>query len=321
MILIEQLKKSYGTGAKKVEILKGINLTVHAGEFVSLLGSSGSGKTTLLRCIAGLEKPDSGKIQLDQTLFSDSSKFLGPEHRRLGMVFQNYAVWPHMTIEENVAFSFRVKRRGRLSDSEINHKVQETLDLVKLGKLAKRYPSELSGGQQQRVALARALAMSPQALLLDEPLSNLDAVLREELGVLVRTVQQELKLTTILVTHDRREALSLSDRIVVLNQGQVEAIGAPEELYLKPPTPFVAELLSGGQVLTQTSIGGSKDVVLLPRRWMIASGGDPTQVASRIFLGNEYEYTGSVHGFSDKIRFFANEKFEVGSQVSLKYNH
>ena len=320
MILIEQLKKSFGPGTKKVEILKGIDLVVQTGEFVSLLGSSGSGKTTLLRCIAGLEKPDSGKIQLDQTLFSEGSQFLGAEHRRLGMVFQNYAVWPHMTVEENVAFSFRVKRRGRLSDPEIKRKVQGTLDLVKLGALSQRYPSELSGGQQQRVALARALAMSPQALLLDEPLSNLDAVLREELGALVRTVQQELRLTTILVTHDRREALSLSDRIVILNQGQVEAIGLPEDLYFKPPTAFVAELLSGGQMLTRSSPSTSR-AVFLPRRWAISDSGDSTHVVSRIFLGNEYEYTGLVQGFTEPIRFFANQKLEVGTEISLKYDH
>ncbi len=309
---IKGLKKNYG----RTEILKGIDLSVAEGEFVSLLGPSGSGKTTILRCIAGLERPDAGELTMGRDKLSSQTDFVPPEKRQLGMVFQNYAVWPHMTVFENVAFPFRVNRLERKSPTEISRLVRAALDLVRLKPYELRYPHELSGGQQQRVALARALAMSPRALLLDEPLSNLDAVLREELGAEIRRLQQELKLTTILVTHDRREALSLSDRIIVLEGGKIEAEGSPESLYQNPPTAFVASFISGGQ--TMQVRGASR--TLLPRRWRVATGAvGESKIVSRIYLGNEYEYWAENPDYAEKIRFFAPEKIEIGKSVALEY--
>lgn len=223
---ITNLHKTYGTN----KILDGVSIDIIEGEFVSLLGPSGSGKTTILRCIAGLEIPDpnSGQMSLDGKVLSGGGSFVRPEKRNLGMVFQNYAVWPHMNVWQNIAFPLTVRaKRGELNKDEIHKRVTDAINLVRLGDLQKRYAHELSGGQQQRVALARALAMSPKLLLLDEPLSNLDALLRDELGSEIRRLQKTLNLTTILVTHDRKEALSLSDRIVVLNHGKIDAEGVP----------------------------------------------------------------------------------------------
>ncbi len=324
-VLIDSLSKSFGAH----RILDGLNLRIGSGSFVSLLGLSGSGKTTALRCLAGLERPDasSGTISVGGIVFSGGGAWVNPERRRLGMVFQNYAVWPHMTVFENVAFPLRVKagveaNRGQ----EASDLVTEALKLVHLSRLAGRYPHELSGGQQQRVAIARALVAKPRVLLLDEPLSNLDAILREELGAEIRKLQQRLKLTTILVTHDQREALSLSDRVVVLEQGRIEAQGTPEELVLQPPTPFVARLLGGAQSV-QLPEG---ERLFLPRRWSCFTEPYSTSlgsllarkalVQSRLFLGTEYEYTADVEGLGNGIRFFARDRFEVGTPLNLVYS-
>lgn len=242
---MREISKSYD----KNQILHSITLDVKSGEFLSLLGPSGSGKTTLLRCIAGLETPDRthGEIRVGNQVLSNSQFFLPPEKRNLGMVFQNYAVWPHLNVWDNVCFPLRLQKKSRyLTPKDIQDRGAEAIACVKLQGLENRFSFQLSGGQQQRVALARALAMSPQILLLDEPLSNLDALLREELGSEIRRIQQKLKLTTILVTHDQKEALSLSDRVVILNHGHIEAQGTPETLYAEPKTPFVAEFLSAG---------------------------------------------------------------------------
>lgn len=311
---IHQLRKSFGFST----ILNGVDLSIAKGEFVSLLGPSGSGKTTILRCLAGLEFPDttSGEICIDgRVLSGPQSAHVAPENRHLGMVFQSYAVWPHMNVAANVAFALRV--RGGHSRQEIDEKVKRTLELVRLDKLSHRYAHELSGGQQQRVALARALAMSPKALLLDEPLSNLDFILREELGTEIRRLQQELSLTTILVTHDQREALSLSDRIVLLNNGRIEAQGTPEILYANPTTDFSALFISGGQLV---EIRGRQSVVL-PRRWRVSvqADGDPFRIVSRVFLGSEYEYRAASSLVSEAIRFFSNDRFEIGATVRLAY--
>ncbi|MGE0616034.1 MAG: ABC transporter ATP-binding protein [Bacteriovoracia bacterium] len=314
---IDNLQKTYG----EAKILKGISLEIQKGQFISLLGASGSGKTTILRCIAGLEMPDatSGRMELNGRIFSgEGASFMPPEQRNLGMVFQNYAVWPHLDVFENVAFPLRIRvRQGKFAAGEVAPKVQWALELVKLKGFEKRFAHQLSGGQQQRVALARALAMSPDLLLLDEPLSNLDALLREELGSEIRRLQRNLNLTTILVTHDQKEALSLSDRIILLNQGRIEADGTPESLYGQPPTPFVATFLSGAQTL---STGKNEMRAFLPRRWKCASQakGDFT-IVSRIYLGNEYEYWAQNEGYSEPVRFFSIERMEMGSQVALTY--
>jgi iron(III) transport system ATP-binding protein len=317
-IQIRSLQKSYGA----VKILKGIDLDIQAGELVSLLGPSGSGKTTILRCIAGLEVPDSGsEITLDREILNSNAAFVPPENRRLGMVFQNYAVWPHLNVFENVAFPLRIQaRNGMIQSKAIHDQVMENLQLVKLDHLKDRYAHQLSGGQQQRVALARALAMSPRVLLLDEPLSNLDAILREELGAEIRRLQKRLNLTAILVTHDQREALSLSDRIILLDQGKIQANGSPENLYADPPSDFVAEFISGGQKLT--SQNGEKKVYL-PRRWTLKNSTAETvetfQIVSRIYLGAEYEYWGQAEKFSEPVRFFSETRHEIGTEIELCY--
>src|SRR5690606_37061804 len=211
-------------------------------EVFTVLGPSGCGKSTLLRCLAGLEVPDSGTISTpDDVLFSSDPPRLVPTNRRgFGMVFQSYAIWPHMTVRENVAYPLTVNRRTRPSKQEIDAQVTATLDKVQLGPFASRRGNQLSGGQQQRLAVARALVMRPPVLLLDEPLSNLDARLRDALRAELQRLQAETDITMVYVTHDQTEALSLSSRIAVMNQGKVEQIGTPTEIYNFPATEFVA---------------------------------------------------------------------------------
>ncbi|MCC6004220.1 MAG: ABC transporter ATP-binding protein [Thermofilum sp.] len=227
---------------KKVTAVAGVSLSVNKGELVTLLGPSGCGKTTTLRLIAGLEIPDSGEIYIDDLLVSAPEKgiFVPPHKRGIGMVFQNYAVWPHMTVFDNIAYGLKIQR---LSKDEISRRVKEVLELIGLSGLEDRYPTQLSGGQQQRVALARALITRPQLLLLDEPLSNLDAKLRERMRFEIRSLVKNLGLTAIYVTHDQAEALVISDRIVVMNHGKIEQIGKPEEVYKNPANRFVADFI------------------------------------------------------------------------------
>lgn len=264
-LTLRGLKKALGSTAA----VNGIDLDIAAGESVVLLGPSGCGKTTTLRMVAGFLQPDSGEIYLDGVLASSASFALPPEKRRLGMVFQTYAIWPHKTVAENVAYGLKMAGNRR---ADVKAGVASVLDLVQLGALADRYPAELSGGQQQRVALARALATRPSLLLLDEPLSNLDASLRDEMRFELRTLQRELGITSLYVTHDQEEALVLADRIVVMNRGEIEQIGTPEEIYRTPASRFVgnfvgtANLLEGtvvavdrnaGRVLLAPDIGGT----------------------------------------------------------------
>lgn len=230
--------KYYGTRC----VVDRIDLDIAAGEFCTLLGPSGCGKTTTLRMIAGLERPDNGEVALgDRQLSSAASgQFIEPDRRGMGMVFQSYAVWPHMTVGENVAFP--LKLRGVLK-AERAARVDETLELVGLGPFRDNPATNLSGGQQQRVAIARAIVYRPEVLLLDEPLSNLDAKLREQMRGDLRRIQQQLGTTTIMVTHDRDEAMAVSDRIVVMNAGRIEQAGPPEQLYAEPANAFVMEFL------------------------------------------------------------------------------
>jgi ABC-type Fe3+/spermidine/putrescine transport system ATPase subunit len=214
-----------------------LSLDIMPGEFVSLLGPSGCGKTTTLRMIAGFINPTAGSIAMDGSVISSPGSSLPPERRQMSMIFQSYAIWPNMTVAENVAFGLQLRRLDRAT---IRRKVMEMLDTVQLAALAERYPAELSGGQQQRVALARAMVIQPRVLLLDEPLSNLDANLREEMRFEIRRLHDTFHFTTVYVTHDQGEAMVTSDRIAVMNQGRIEQIDGPYALYNRPRTRFVA---------------------------------------------------------------------------------
>ncbi|MBT8356814.1 MAG: ABC transporter ATP-binding protein [Desulfobacterales bacterium] len=224
---------------KKVVAINHIQLEVNKGEMLTLLGPSGCGKTTTLRCIAGLERPDEGDIVIDgKPLLSQG--FVQPSKRGIGMVFQNYAVWPHMKVYNNIVYGLKLQR---LSKQEIKEKAQKVLELVGLNGLEDRYPSQLSGGQQQRVALARALVGNPKVLLLDEPLSNLDAKLREELRFEIKSLVRRMGITSVYVTHDQAEAMVISDRVAIMESGNIVQIGPPEEIYEKPANRFVADFI------------------------------------------------------------------------------
>jgi putative spermidine/putrescine transport system ATP-binding protein len=246
-LAIEDLQKTFGGN----RVVQDFNLAVEKGEFVSFLGPSGCGKTTTLRMVAGFEQPDSGRIVIG----GKDVTGLRANQRKIGMVFQSYALFPNMTVAENIAYGLKIAKRPRAERTE---RVAEMLDLIKLPKLGDRYPTQLSGGQQQRVALARALSVNPEVLLLDEPLSALDAKIRISLREEIRAVQRKLGITTIYVTHDQEEALSISDRIVVMSEGRMEQVGTPFEIYNHPRTRFVASFVGTlsvlqGQVLDAAS--------------------------------------------------------------------
>jgi iron(III) transport system ATP-binding protein len=234
-IKIENLFKKFG----KVAAVNHVWLEVKQGEILTLLGPSGCGKTTTLRCIAGLERPDEGDVIIDgKTMFSQG--FVPPSKREIGMVFQNYAVWPHMRVFDNVAYGLKIQK---LPKNVIKKKVAETLESLGLTGLEGRFPGQLSGGQQQRVALARALVGNPKVLLLDEPLSNLDAKLREKMRFEIKSLVRRMGITSVYVTHDQAEAMVISDRVSVMNAGDIVQVGTPEEIYKKPANRFVADFI------------------------------------------------------------------------------
>jgi iron(III) transport system ATP-binding protein len=242
---IRALCKSYGSTV----VVDGVDLRIEHGQLVCLLGPSGCGKTTTLRLLAGFLEPDGGEIVVGGRRLSSPGRVVPPERRNMSMIFQSYAVWPHMTVFDNVAYG--LKLRG-LARSTIQERVRGILDLVRMEQLADRYPGELSGGQQQRVALARALVVEPETLLLDEPLSNLDAHLREEMRFEIRRLHEQYKITTVYVTHDQSEAMVIADRIAVMNQGCIEQVGTGEEIYERPRTEFVARFIGQTNLLPGT---------------------------------------------------------------------
>ena len=264
-LVISELKKDYHRGAKNrgdgdKPALDGVSLTIDDGEFFTLLGPSGCGKTTLLRCIAGLEVPDQGEIRLgDRVLFSSASGVNVPPNRRdLGMVFQSYAIWPHMDVAGNVAYPLTVRgRRKAYTRAEVDRRVTELLEVIQIGHLAKRKATMLSGGQQQRLAMARALVMEPPMLLLDEPLSNLDTRLREDLRFELTRLQKSLGVTSVYVTHDQSEALAMSSSMAVMRDGVIEQLGTPEELYDYPRTRFVASFLGAANLIDSRVVSGA----------------------------------------------------------------
>ncbi|MGW0203192.1 ABC transporter ATP-binding protein [Nonomuraea sp. NPDC003201] len=247
-VQVANLSKQFGDNA----VLRDISFTIADGEFFTLLGPSGCGKSTTLACIAGLERPSAGSIAVGPATFVDAGTFVPPEGRNLGMVFQSYALWPHMTVAQNLAMPLKIRKVDRRTQDEL---ITEALGKVGLAELKDRYPHQLSGGQQQRVALARALVYSPSVLLLDEPLSNLDAQLREQARAWLKRLQEELGITTVYVTHDQEEALALSDRIAVMSKGDMVQIGTPKEIYETPATAEVAAFVGRCNFLTGTMTG------------------------------------------------------------------
>jgi ABC-type sugar transport system ATPase subunit len=288
-INLSGIVKSYG----KEVVVKNLDLTVKPGEFLTILGPSGCGKTTTLRMIAGLEEPDEGLIELgERTVFSrNEGIILPPEMRGLGLIFQSYALWPHMTVAKNITLALKEQR---LSKADIAARLANALKLVQLEGYAMRYPSELSGGQQQRVAVARLIALRPSFLLMDEPLSNLDAKLRTEMRASLKRLHRDLEATTVYVTHDQIEALTLSDRIIIMNEGRIMQEGAPFEIYHHPANLFVAEFIGdpGINLFTGTVQGNVLDCgdVSIPLPEALAKRGGKLVAAIRpekLLVSNE----------------------------------
>ncbi|EFC90775.1 ABC transporter related protein [Dethiosulfovibrio peptidovorans DSM 11002] len=292
-------------GASKVRAVDQVDLSVEDGELVTLLGPSGCGKTTLLRMIAGFEDPTEGDIYFGDKRMND----VAPNRRNATLVFQSYAIFPHLNVFENIAFGLKLKR---LSHKDIKAKMERVVDLVGLRGLENRQPSQLSGGQQQRVALARAIVMEPELLLFDEPLSNLDAKLREQMRIEIRRLQKTLGITSVYVTHDQAEAMSISDRVVVMKDGRIEQIGSPVDLYARPRNRFVADfigkanflegtvsdggILLGGKTypmdISSFETGEVRQVVARPEAVVLSreEGHFPCEVVRTTFLGNLVEY-------------------------------
>lgn len=275
---LQQLVKTYGSN----RVVDTIDLRIEHGQLVCLLGPSGCGKTTTLRLLAGFLTPDGGEIRVGDRVVSAPGNTLPPERRNMSMIFQSYAVWPHMTVAENVAYGLKLRKMGK---DEIKKRVGSILDVTHLDRLAERFPSELSGGQQQRVALARALVVEPETLLLDEPLSNLDANLREEMRFEIRRLHDEYKYTTVYVTHDQSEAMVTADRIVVMNAGRIEQVGCPEAIYERPESEFVARFIGGTNILKGQHLGDNvvecKGIRIACGQGQSASGGE-TAISIRL---------------------------------------
>ena len=266
-VRVSNLAKSYSTDEGAVNAVRGVSFEVEAGEFFTLLGPSGCGKSTTLRCIAGLEKADGGEIVIDDmVVVSPAGRYVPAYQRPIGMVFQSYAIWPHMDVFDNVAFPLS-RGKNKLPKAEVRDRVLEALSLVRLDGLERRPAPQLSGGQQQRLALARALVRQPKALLLDEPLSNLDAKLRDEMRVELKMLTERLEITTLFVTHDQVEALTLSDKIAVMRDGEIVQLGSPEEIYSDPNSRFTAEFIGTSNFLegTVTGTDGGLAVVDTPQ--------------------------------------------------------
>ena len=293
-VTISHVTKSFGDNV----VLRDFNETFGDGEFITLLGPSGCGKTTMLRIIAGFERPTEGEVSIDGQLVSGGKTFVPPEKRGIGMVFQSYAVWPHMTVFDNVAYPLTIRKTAK---GEIKSKVEQVLEITHLSQYAQRYPNQLSGGQQQRVALARALVAEPKLLLLDEPLSNLDAKLRESMRFEIKDIQKKLGITVVYVTHDQTEAMAMSDRIFLINRGVVQQVGTPETIYNHPVNQFVADFL--GKVDFFKGEAGQGRVVIpsMGGQWIPYDGSrtGSVDVAVRpenIFFDSEGTLEGTLEG-------------------------
>jgi iron(III) transport system ATP-binding protein len=346
LIQIRGLKKWFKTRYGQVEALRGIDLEVKEREFFVLLGPSGCGKTTTLRCVAGLERADQGEISLAGTMVSSPEKriYLPTEKRDIGMVFQSYAIWPHMNVFQNVAFPL-IKGRRQVPKSEIAEKVRQALSLVKLAGLEQRPATDLSGGQQQRVAMARAVVTEPQILLMDEPLSNLDARLREQMRLELKKITQSIGVTTLYVTHDQAEALSLGDRVCVMNEGSILQVGSPKDVYARPESLFVAQfvgemnfvsgrLSSDGHVETPfgklsckappgCKAGGEVTLAIRPEHLTLAPGkasgaaGVDAKVLTKNYLGDAALLEVEARGVSLKVKLAGDTEVGVGENAVL----
>jgi iron(III) transport system ATP-binding protein len=337
MIAIDRVTKRFGA----MVAVRDLSVEIRDREFVTLLGPSGCGKTTLLRLVAGFMAPDAGTIRVDGTTLSGPRSVVPPEKRGMGMVFQNYAVWPHKTVYQNVAFGLEVRK---VPATEIRTRVARVLELVTLVGLEKRYPSQLSGGQQQRVALARSLVVEPSILLLDEPLSNLDAKLRERMRWELKELQRRTGITFVYVTHDQAEAMALSDRIAVMHLGELMQLGAPREVYTRPANRIVADFMGLVNLIParvaragEVAIAGRRIAVALPpgaregqtvqlaiRPENIAvatppAAGLPAKVTDVTFLGYLIDgYAALEDGTRVRVQVDANEQLEVGQPVVLR---
>ena len=340
-LILKGLTKRYGA----IAVVDNVDLTLQEREFVSLLGPSGCGKTTTLRMIAGFIDPSDGTIEMNGELMSSPGAAVPPERRNMSMIFQSYAIWPNMTVFENVAFGLRARR---LPNAEVKRRTAEILSIVRLEPLSERYPNELSGGQQQRVALARSIVVKPEVLLLDEPLSNLDANLREEMRTEIRRLHDEFGMTTVYVTHDQSEAMAISDRIAVMNKGKVDQLDAPVAIYQTPRTRFVAGFIgrtnfiegrrngdnvdfSGFNVassrLGTTDIpGGVSTFSVRPQGMEVlatapSGATDPVitgRIASRTFLGESWDYTfASEKGLRLRVVSTPKNAFDMDQPVWL----
>ena len=336
---LKNLTKRYGA----VAVVDDVSQHIEHGSLVCLLGPSGCGKTTTLRLIAGFVEPSAGEIYVGNKLVSSATRTLPPERRNMSMIFQSYALWPHMTVAENVGYGLKLRKMSR---GTIAQKVGALLATTKLDTLADRYPGELSGGQQQRVALARALIVEPETLLLDEPLSNLDANLREEMRFEVRRLHDQYRYTTIYVTHDQAEAMTAADVIAVMNAGRIEQVGSPEDIYDRPRSEFVARFIGSSNVLkgdnrdechiafagTALRLDGAKlpphgetavsirphDIAIAAKRPAYAENVVPATVVRQVFLGGSRDYLVEVEGGAQlRVVTAAGENLARGGAVWL----
>ncbi len=333
------LTKRYGP----IAVVDNVSQRIEHGSLVCLLGPSGCGKTTTLRLIAGFVEPSAGEIYVGNRLLSSASRTLPPEQRNMSMIFQSYALWPHMTVAENVAYGLKLRKIDR---GEIARKVKAMLATTKLDAFAERYPAELSGGQQQRVALARALIVEPETLLLDEPLSNLDANLREEMRFEVRRLHDEYRYTTVYVTHDQAEAMTAADLIAVMNGGRIEQVGSPEDIYDRPRSEFVARFIGSSNVFkgsnrddshiafagTALRLNDTKlpdrgetavsirphDIAIMANRPANTENVVPATVMRQVFLGSSRDYLVEVSGGTQlRVITPAGENLASGSAVFI----
>jgi iron(III) transport system ATP-binding protein len=347
-ITIKGLSKHFGARETDVAAVSDLDLDIKDNQFVTLLGPSGCGKTTTLRLIAGYITPDTGTIHVDDRLVSSPGNVVPPDARGMGMVFQNYAVWPHKTVFENVVFGLKIRK---VPAAEARRQVEETLALVNLTGLEKRYPNELSGGQQQRVALARSLVVEPEILLLDEPLSNLDAKLRERMRTELKVLQRRTGITFVYVTHDQAEALALSDMVAVIHGGRLQQYGTPHDVYSRPANRIVADfmglvnLVPGTVVAAQngtgtveaaaatlrldvampdgTRSGDAVEIAIRPEniRLKAANGEDRVRatISERTFLGNVSEYYARLDsGQVLRVQTHPLQQFAIGDAVAVE---